>query len=150
MKLCICSSMAFYHQFMALKKELEALGHTVLAPELEFEAKGDDTSVGGYFDRNGGVDAFAPDHEVWKKKGRAIAAHFRKIEESEAVLIVNYEKKGIPDYIGANTFLEIGYAYGRGKKIYILNNLPTTSSYKEEILGMQPIVLRGNIGAITI
>jgi hypothetical protein len=95
------------------------------------------------------ISADAPDHEVWKKKGRAIAAHFRKIDESEAVLIVNYEKKGIPDYIGANTFLEIGYAYGRGKKIFILNNLPTTSSYKEEILGMQPIVLHGKITALT-
>lgn len=60
--------MAFYQKFIILKKELDNLGHSVITPELEFEVKGDDTSVGGFFDRNGGVDAFPPEHEVWKKR----------------------------------------------------------------------------------
>jgi len=140
--------MAFYNQFSELKRKLEEMGHTVVAPELEFETKDDDTSVGSFFDRNGGVDAFPPDHDVWKKKGKAITAHFRKIDDSDCVLISNYKKKGVSDYIGGNTFLEIGYAYGLGKKIFILNNLPQTSVFKEEILGMQPIVLKGNLEAI--
>ena len=148
MKICICSSMAFYEKFTALKKELESVGHSVIAPELEFETKGDDTSVGAFFDRNGGVDAFPPDHEVWKKKGKAINTHFRKIDNSECILITNYEKKGIPNYIGGNTFLEMGYAYGTGKKIFILNEMPVTSAYKEEMLGMQPIILNGDISRI--
>ena len=91
--------MAFLRQFTELKRQLEKAGHSVLAPELEFEVKEDDTSVGGYFDRNGGIDAFPPEHEVWKKKGKAIKAHFKKIDESDCVLITNYEKKGIPDYV---------------------------------------------------
>ena len=150
MKICICSSMAFYKQFSELKKELEKMGHTVLAPEIEFETKGDDTSVGAFFDSHGGVDAFPPDHEVWKKKGRAILTHFQKIDESDCVLITNYEKKGVPDYIGANGFLEMGYAYAKGKPVYILNNLPKQSAFKEEILGMQPIVLHGDVSKISI
>ena len=137
--------MSGYKKFMALKQELEKLGHVVLHPNVEFEMKGDDTSVGAYFDRNGGVDAFPPDHEVWKQKGDAITKHFRKIDESEAVLVTNYEKKGVENYIGGNTFLEIGYAFGTGKKIFILNSLPWQSAYKEEILGMQPTVLGGDI-----
>lgn len=148
MKICICSSMAFYNQFVEVKKDLEELGHVVLIPELEFSIQGNDTSVGGFFDRNGGVDAFPPEHDVWKKKGKAILAHFKKIDESDCVLIANYEKKGIIDYIGGNTFLEIGYAYGNNKKIYILNSFPKQSSYKEEILGMQPTVLEGDITKI--
>lgn len=148
MKICICSSMAFYHQFSELKKKLEEAGHSVVAPELEFETKGDDTSVGAFFDRNGGVDAFPPDHDVWKKKSKAITAHFRKIDSSDCILITNYEKKGIANYIGGNTFLEMGYAYGTGKSIYILNEFPKTSAYKEEMLGMQPIILDGDTSKI--
>ena len=133
---------------MALKEELEALGHSVVAPDVEFEMKGDDTSVGAYFARNGGIDAFPPDHDVWKKKGKAINKHFRKIDASDCVLITNYEKKGIDNYTGGNTFLEMGYAYGTGKKIFILHQLPKESPYIEEILGMQPIVLEGDISKI--
>ena len=140
--------MAFYEKFTVIKKELEEMGHSVMAPELEFERKGDDTSVGGFFDRNGGVEAFSADHEVWKKKGKAITKHFRKIDDSDCILVTNYEKKGVPNYIGGNTFLEMGYAYGIGKKIYILNEMPATSLYKEEMLGMQPICLNGNLNKI--
>lgn len=142
--------MSGYKKFMALKEELEDLGHNVIAPDVEFEMKGDDTSVGAYFDRNGGVDAFPPNHEVWKKKGDAITKHFRKIDESDCVLITNYEKKGINNYIGGNTFLEIGYAFGTGKKIFILNHLPKESAYKEEILGMRPVILEGDISKLEI
>lgn len=140
--------MAFYDKFSILKSELEDMGHVVIAPELEFEREGEDTSVGSFFDRNGGVEAFPPDHEVWKKKGKAISAHFNKILDSECVLITNYEKKGTENYIGGNTFLEIGFAFGNAKKIFILNQLPQISAFKEEILGMQPIVLNGDISLI--
>lgn len=140
--------MAFDQKFMVVKTQLEDLGNTVIAPELEFETKGDDTSVGAFFDRNGGIDAFPADHEVWKKKGKAITAHFRKIDDSDCILVTNYEKKGIENYIGGNTFLEMGYAYGTGKKIFVLNELPKASAYKEEMLGMQPIVLNGDISLI--
>lgn len=94
------------------------------------------------------MDAFPPEHEVWKKKGKAIKAHFKKIDDSDCILITNYEKKGIPNYIGGNTFLEMGYAYGTGKKIFILNEMPTISAYKEEMLGMQPIILHCDISKI--
>ena len=39
----------------------------------------------------------------------------------------------------------MGYAYGTGKKIFILNEMPITSAYKEEMLGMQPVILKGDI-----
>ena len=142
--------MAFYEKFMGVKRQLEEIGHTVIAPELEFETKGDDTSVGSFFDRNGGIDAFPPDHEVWRKKGKAITRHFRKIDDSDCILVTNYEKKGVENYIGGNTFLEMGYAYGTGKKVFILNELPKTSVYKEEILGIEPVVLNGDLTKIIL
>lgn len=73
-----------------------------------------------------------------------IREHFRKIEQSDAILILNYEKKGIPGYIGGNTFLEMGYAFGLGKKVYLLNEIPELD-YKTEMAAIQPIILNGNI-----
>lgn len=133
---------------MKLKKDLEEMGHEVLVPDIEFEVEGKDTSVGAYLDEHGGIDAIPPNHEIWKRKGQAIKKHFEKIDNSEAVLVVNYEKRGVPNYIGGNTFMEIGYAFGTGKKVYILNEIPSKSAYKEEILGMQPIVLKGDLDKI--
>lgn len=134
MKICICSSMAFYDQYLGLKRELEARGHAVLVPELERKSIEDDT--------------LPPEHDAWKQKGDAMLAHMRKIDACEAVLLTNWEKNGQPDYIGANGFLEMGYAFATGKRIYILNNLPAVSPFREEMCGMRPIVLRGDIDAI--
>lgn len=142
--------MAFYTEFLELQQTLEVMGHTVLAPTLELEVAGDGVSVGKFVGQQGGADAFPPEHDVWKKKGSAILTHFAKIDASDAVLITNWEKKGQPNYIGANGFLEMGYAFATGKKIYILNDLPAQSPFKEEILGMQPTILHGSIEQIPL
>ena len=76
-----------------------------------------------------------------------IREHFRRIEQAEAILILNYEKKGIPGYIGGNTFLEMGYAFGLGKKIYLLNPIPGMD-YKTEMHAIQPVILNGNLSKI--
>ena len=124
------------------------MGHVVIAPELLCEADDDGISICTFINSNGGVDAFPPDHEIWKKKADAITEHFRKIDESDCILVTNYEKKGVENYIGGNAFLEMGYAYGTGKKIYILNEMPATSPYKEEMMGMQPIILKRDVSKI--
>lgn len=137
--------MAFYDKFLKLKEELEEMGHEVFIPSLKFEPAKNDTSVGSFIERAGGLNALPPDHEFWGKKGKAIKAHFEKIKENDCILVTNYEKKGIPNYIGGNTFLEIGYAFAANKKIFILNGLPMDSAYIEEIIGMQPVVLEGDL-----
>lgn len=76
-----------------------------------------------------------------------IREHFRKIEQSDAVLILNYEKKGIPGYIGGNTFLEMGYAFGLGKKVYLLHPVPDMD-YKTEMHAIQPTVIDGDLSRI--
>jgi hypothetical protein len=42
----------------------------------------------------------------------------------------------------------MGYAFGTDKKIFVLNELPKVSTYKEEMLGMQPNILKGDITKI--
>lgn len=73
-----------------------------------------------------------------------IREHFRKVKIADVVLILNYEKKGIEGYIGGNTFLEMGYAFGLGKQVYLLNPIPKMDYYTE-MVAIQPIVLHGNL-----
>ena len=76
-----------------------------------------------------------------------IRGYFEEIKSSDAVLAVNEDKNGILNYIGGNTFLEIGFAHVLDKKIYLLNDIPEVS-YKAEIIAMQPIVLNGDLKKI--
>ena len=78
-----------------------------------------------------------------------IREHFRKIEQADAILILNYEKKGISGYIGGNTFLEMGYAFGLGKKVYLLHPVPDMD-YKTEMHAIQPIVLDGDLSKMPL
>jgi hypothetical protein len=84
---------------------------------------------------------------VWDEKERAIRNHFDKIVWADVVLVVNYDKNNIPYYIGGNTFLEMGIAFFLEKKIFLLNPIPDVS-YREEILGMKPIVINNNLNKI--
>lgn len=144
--------MQFYPEFSEQKTQLESKGFEVYAPEqrveMPLEFGGGKTSIRGYFESQGGVDAFPPGHEIWVAKSAAIKAHFEKIDKADAILVTNYPKKGVDGYIGGNTFLEMGYAFAVGKKVFVLFDLPKDSPYKEELLGLQPIILNGDISNI--
>ncbi len=76
-----------------------------------------------------------------------IRRHFANIEQSDAILILNFPKNKIDGYIGGNTFLEMGYAFGLRKKIYTLCSIPAMD-YEAEMHAMQPIVLNGDLTKI--
>lgn len=78
------------------------------------------------------------------EKGGYIRAHLLKIEKSDKVLVANYSKNGIDGYIGPNSLIELAFGYALGKELYLLNE-PGEQSCKPEILGMQPIILNGEI-----
>jgi len=136
----------------SLKKELEAKGHEVLIPLLrnEIPEMGGDRKIyfAEFIEKNGGVDAFPAGHALWDMKGSAIRDHYEKIEWCDAIVVVNHEKRGIQGYIGGNTLIEIGVAFFLKKPIYILNPVSSELSYKQEILGMKPIILDGNVEKI--
>lgn len=75
----------------------------------------------------------------------AIREHWGTIEKSDVVLILNYEKHGIPGYIGGNSFLEMGFAYILKKPIFLLNPIPEMPYYKTEIIAMKPTVVDGEL-----
>jgi len=154
MKITICGSIGFYKEMEDVRDKLLARGFEVKIPELTLEAPskfGGDKKVyfGKYIEENGGIDAFPPEDDIWDLKEGAIKDHFEKIDWSDAILVVNVEKRGISGYVGGNTLIEIGVAFYAGKKIYILNDVSAELSYKQEILGMKPVVLHGNLDLIT-
>ena len=76
-----------------------------------------------------------------------MTAHLEKVAWAENIIILNYDKRGIENYVGANTLIEMGLAFWLKKEIYLLNPIPEVE-YKEEILGMQPIILNGDLSRI--
>lgn len=134
MKITICGSMKFNDEILAAKKELEAKGHTILlpvkVPTMDYWAEDNATRVKG------------------KKDLGLIQRHFHKIEQADAILVVNISKGDIEHYIGGNTFLEIGFAYVLGKAIYLLNPIPKQPYIVDELEAISPIILNGDVSRI--
>lgn len=130
MKITICGSMQFSQNMLDVAEELRQNGHSVETPSLV---------EGRVYEDNLDADS------GWKRG--FIDEHFRKIDQSEAILVVNETKKGVENYVGGNTLVEIGYAYGQGLDIFLLNPVPDMS-YTDEINGMNPIVLDGDLSKI--
>lgn len=74
--------------------------------------------------------------------------HFAEVEKGDAILVLNYEKHGISNYIGGNVLMEMAVAFNLNKPIFILNSTPTESSLLEEIIGLEPIILNGKLDAL--
>jgi len=135
MKICICCSLSFPDEVFKIADELKALGHEVLLPHgIEVRAI-----------EQPGFDPVAAKHDNGYD---AMRAHFAKIRSADAILACNFTKKGIENYIGANTFLEMGYAYSLEKPIYVLNSLPNMPYINDEIIAFDAIALSGNLEKI--
>jgi hypothetical protein len=154
MKITICGSIGFYEDMEQVRDDLVSLGHEVKIPELALEVpqefgSGKKVYFGKFIEENGGIDAFHSEHAIWDLKHGAIKDHFEKIEWADAILVLNPEKRGVEGYVGGNTLIEIGVAFYLHKKIFILNPVSSELSYKQEILGMKPVLLNGDLSLIT-
>lgn len=146
MKITLCGSITFIDEMVVLKKELEKLGHEAHTPVLEFQNEKGNSFSAKEFQTLRKSDE-KQDDWVWRRKKEAMQGHFDEVVWSDAILVLNEEKNGIPGYIGANTLLEMGLALYLKKPIYLLNPIPEIS-YKEEILGMWPVVIDGDLKKI--
>ena len=78
----------------------------------------------------------------------AIKEFWNDMQDVDAVLALNLDRKGIPNYIGGNTFLELGFAYVLNKKIFLFNPIPDIHFYDTEIIAMRPVILNGDLARI--
>lgn len=83
------------------------------------------------------------DPKDYHKKTALMRGHFDEVQNGDAILVLNYEKHGTQNYIGGNVLMEMALAFHLHKPIYLLNGIPDESSFIEEIIGLQPIVLSG-------
>lgn len=138
----ICSSGSFYRKVVEIERELARRGFRVRIPATATAMK-----------KSG--DFKIEKHKTWLKnpseygkKARKMRDHNRKIAEGDAVLIVNEEKNGVPGYIGGNVLMEMALAFHLRKPIFILHPVPASSPFLEEIMGMHPVFLNGDLAAI--
>ena len=134
MRIAICGSISMLDTLIKIKEELESRGHTVGFPEAAANA-----ALTGRESHSERADD--------KIKNDFIRKHYQVITEHDAILVVNKDKGRIKNYIGGNTFLEMGFAYILNKKIYCLHPLPDMP-YSSELIAMQPVILNGNLSIL--
>jgi len=130
MKIALLSSMSFKKKIVANKKNLEKLNYTVGTP---YETAKMSNSK--------------KDHDRLKKEQDLIRANYNYVKTHDAVLVLNYSKSEIKNYIGGNSLIEMSFAYVMNKQIYLLNNIPDMK-YSAEIEAMNPIILNGDLEKI--
>lgn len=136
MKIAICASMVFTEKILEVKKELEKMDHECF--------------VSGFADDYVGKS----ENEIEKLKlfhkfaKDAIREFWEKIKKSDAILVLNYDRKGVENYVGGNTLMEIGFAHVLNKKVFLMNSVPDIEYYKTEIETMQPIIINGDLSLI--
>jgi nucleoside 2-deoxyribosyltransferase len=134
MTITICGSIKFMDEMKEAQKELEKLGHQVLMPVKAQE-----------------VDYWSEDNSSRvkaKKKYKFLEKHLDNIAKSDAILVVNITKGDIKNYIGANTFLEIGFAHYQKKKIFLLNPIPNQPYIIDELETIEPQIINGDYSLV--
>ncbi|MBI4268636.1 hypothetical protein HY627_02295 [Candidatus Uhrbacteria bacterium] len=141
MKIYVLGSTSFMKEMVDAKDRLCALGFEgSIHPHYEAFVRGE---MKEHCDRwNAGERA------TLKRENNYFHEHYRRILASDAILIVNGEKRGIANYIGGNVLMEMGQAYVNHKKIFFQNGMPSGLSYMDEIEAMDPICLYGELSRI--
>lgn len=146
MKITICNSAKFFNEALKAKEDLERLGHVALTHPMRLMFRGKEVSVEEYY--NARKEEW--DEEIEQLKERLIRDHFEKIKGSDAIFVLNVDKDEKKNYIGGNTLIEMGLAFALNKKIFMLNSIPEDLSYTEEIKGMKPVVVNGDLKQIKV
>lgn len=135
MKIFICTTKHNYHRIPEIVPILEEAGHNLTMPNC--------------FDRPMMEEEIKKmgkaEHVVWKQE--MMKKDEENIEPQDAILVLNFEKNGVLDYIGGATFLEIYTAFRMGKKIYLYNPIPECI-FTDELKGINPIILNGDLSII--
>lgn len=124
--------MTFAKEMDEIARKLHAVGvHAVIPRDLDFAAEYRNEDDYGHFKRS------------------VSRAHIAKVRDPRTIgiLVANYDKDGVPAYIGPNTFAEIAVAFADHKLIFLLNGMPKV--YSDELLAWGAKDLRGDLRPLT-
>jgi hypothetical protein len=133
MKIGVAGSMQFTEQMMEVCEQLNKMGH------ITFMSKFKDNYI-GKTDEEKEVQKL---HD--KYTNDAIREFWEPMQDADALVVVNLDKNGIKNYIGGNSFLEMGFAHVLGQKIFLMNPIPDMPFYGTEIIAMNPIVINKDL-----
>lgn len=137
----ICGSVKFRKEMVEARDKLNEMGYEgIICSVMEDLALGRNPELLRRIEEN---------HSQVKKEYGFIKWYYNNIVNSDAILVLNYDKNGINNYIGGNTLMEIAFAYVNDKKIFLLNPVPEIS-YRDEIVAMEPILLNGDLSKMTL
>lgn len=137
MKIGVVGSMQYTEKMMEICDELRRLGHHAFMSKFAapFVGKSDEEKERIKLEQKYQQDAIREDCK-W-------------VKNMDVLVVVNYDKHDIPNYIGGNAFIEMAYAHILGKPLYLLNSIPDMPYYGTEIVAMKPVVLHGNLAKIS-
>ncbi len=136
MKIGLIGSMQFTEKMLEARDILNSNGHQAFVTNLHeaFIGKTDEEKETIKIEQKNNQDAI---REFW-----------REMQGADAVLVMNFDKNGIANYIGGNTLMEIGFAHVLNQKIYLLNSIPEIPYYKTEIEAVKPTIINGDLSKI--
>lgn len=139
MKITIIGSSCFCKEMVKYQEKLLSLGHEVkLHDHYLARAKGERPDL---------TKRVETEHAKLKIEHDYIRYHYNEIVKIDAVLVLNFNRKEIKNYIGGNTLMELGFAHVHYKKIFLLNPIPEVS-YRDEIEAVCPIVINNDLDLI--
>ena len=128
MKILIHSSLDFKFEMIKVKKYIEhKTEHCVVLPEL----------IRYQYIR----DKMGDDGTFTKIKNRLTKDNLKNVADCDCLLILNYTHRGIENYVGGNSFMEMVVAFYYNKPIYLLNEIPKAMNYTEEIKALYPTIV---------
>jgi hypothetical protein len=137
MRITLVGSIRFAPQIVGLCQRLRGMGHEPVIHEDMF-CLANGTSRQQLHD-------CGREHAEIKRKYDFIRAWHALIMGSDAILVCNFDKDGVRNYIGGNTLMEMGFAHVGNKKVFLLNPVPEAVPYVDEIKAMADVILDGDL-----
>jgi len=136
MKIGVIGSMQFAEKMVEVRDELKSLGHESYI-----------TSYASAFLNK--TDAEKEKVKLEQKKTEDVVMEFWNLMQGgDAILVLNLDKHNIPNYVGGNALMEIGFAHVLGQKIFLWNQIPNQPYCQHEIESVHPTIINGDLSLI--